>query len=525
MLSGDWVPRDTHQIDYHKLPRVPGKHAVISDVRDRDGAWVHQHAYLAHHGGRYWAMWSDGPGVRKAGTLVGGHRNLVPGHDRAGTRVSFATSLDGVSWSEPGDLSGAPWKDGFGWIARGFWVRGEELLALATHFHAPGYAGPGLSLEAFRWDASMNRWAAKGTVRDDSMNNFPPKKLPSGEWMMTRRDHRRQVSVMIGGVSAFDDWRIKPMASYDGKGRPEEPYWYVLPDGRNVLGLIRDNGGSKFLLRTLSSDNGRTWSRIHRTNFPDATSKFYVHRTSRGYYVMASNSNPRKRDPMTLAVSADGVTFDRLFWLVGNRHIDYPHIIEHDGRLLIAFSGAKQTMEVMSVKLNDLEALAMPGSVALEKPAPGIVQSTKTANHWIDLGDEGATLNIAFEMTVPDRGNEALLRLATASGANRVAMGVDSEGHLVAEVFKARTRGEALPVGRTVLVRARIRSRTSQPDELIVRVESKKRDGVEGNPSDEWVLANREGRSDANLSRSIFSGEGSIRGLRITSDLGQIRDK
>ena len=228
---------------------------------------------------------------------------------------------------------------------------------------------------------------------------------------------------------------------------------------------------------------------------------------------------------MTLAVSADGVTFDRLFWLVGNRHIDYPHIIEHDGRLLIAFSGAKQTMEVMSVKLNDLEALAMPGSVALEKPAPGIVQSTKTANHWIDLGDEGATLNIAFEMTVPDRGNEALLRLATASGANRVAMGVDSEGHLVAEVFKARTRGEALPVGRTVLVRARIRSRTSQPDELIVRVESKKRDGVEGNPSDEWVLANREGRSDANLSRSIFSGEGSIRGLRITSDLGQIRDK
>ena len=35
------------------------------------------------------------------------------------------------------------------------------------------------------------------------MNNFPPKRLPSGEWMMTHRDHPRQVSVMIGGTEAF----------------------------------------------------------------------------------------------------------------------------------------------------------------------------------------------------------------------------------------------------------------------------------------------------------------------------------
>jgi hypothetical protein len=26
------------------------------------------------------------------------------------------------------------------------------LLALASHFNAPGYTGEGLSLEAFRWD-------------------------------------------------------------------------------------------------------------------------------------------------------------------------------------------------------------------------------------------------------------------------------------------------------------------------------------------------------------------------------------
>ena len=193
---------------------------------------------------------------------------------------------------------------------------------------------------------------------------------------MTRRDHQRQVSVMIGGTKAFNDWRFNPLASYDGNGRPEEPYWYILPDGRTIAGLIRDNGRSKFLLRTFSRDNGKTWSKMHRTNFPDATSKFFVHRTSRGYYVMVSNSNPRKRDPLTLAISEDGVVFTKLFWLIGGRHVDYPHIIEHDGHLLIAFSGAKQTMEVMKVSLDELERLAMPESVELDPHLPPVKQDS-----------------------------------------------------------------------------------------------------------------------------------------------------
>ncbi len=351
---------DPTAIDYGRLPRVPAQHAVLDDVRDRAGQWVQQHAYLARHDGRFWAMWSDGPGVPRPGATAEEHRNLVPGHDQAGTRVSFATSEDGVAWSEPRDLSGPPRIEGFGWIARGFWLRDGELLALVTHFRAPGYPGLGLSLEAFRWDDGGDKWVAHGTVLDDSMNNFPPQKLPSGEWMTTRRDHERQVSVMIGGVDGFNRWQVHPLAAYNGDGRPEEPEWHILPDGKNIVGLIRDNGESKRLLRTFSTDNGRTWSPIVRTNFPDARSKFFVHRTSRGYYVMVSNGNPAKRDPLVLSVSDDGLVFTRMFYLVGGRHVDYPHIIEHDGHLLIAFSGAKQTMEVLRVSLTDLDALMAP---------------------------------------------------------------------------------------------------------------------------------------------------------------------
>ncbi|MDF1739885.1 MAG: exo-alpha-sialidase [Verrucomicrobiales bacterium] len=348
---------DPKKIDFSKLTHLPSQHAILSDVRDKAGTRVHQHAYLAYYDGRYWAMWSDGPGGPIQGVDAEKHRNVVPHHDLPGTRNSYATSVDGVNWSEPADLTGPPRVDGFGWIARGLWVRDGELLALSSHFNAPGYPGEGLSLEAFRWNKEANKWEAHGTVLDDAMNNFPPKKLPNGQWMMTRRDHKRQVSVMVGGVEGFDQWKVHPMASYDGKGRPEEPYWYTLPDGKNIVGLIRDNSGSKRILRTFSTDSGESWSPIVQTNFPDATSKFFALRTSRGYHAFVSNANPKRRSPLTLAISKDGLVYTHLFYLVGERHIDYPHMIEEDGYLLIAFSGAKQTMEVLKVDLDDIDRL------------------------------------------------------------------------------------------------------------------------------------------------------------------------
>ena len=210
MLTGPLAEVSAGKIDFGKLPRLKVEHAVVSDVRDRGGKWVHQHGYLVHHGGRFWAMWSDGPGLPQ--TTPEKHRNRVPGHDQPDTRVSYATSDDGLRWSKPQPLSGPPRREGFGWIARGFWVRDGELLALASHFHAPGYTGKGLSLEAFRWDDDADKWIPHGAVFNDTLNNFPPKQLPTGDWMMTRRDHQGHISVIVGGRKAFDDWQVRPVA-------------------------------------------------------------------------------------------------------------------------------------------------------------------------------------------------------------------------------------------------------------------------------------------------------------------------
>lgn len=361
MLAGPWVPADPHAIDFDHLPKVASQHSVVSDVLPAGGHRVNQHNYLVNFAGRFWVMWSDGPGESRG-------QGKVPGHDRAGQQVSFATSPDGLKWGAMANLTGRP-DPGYGWIARGFWIREGQLLALASRYEAPGYAGPGLSLHAWQLEsADPPRWRHLGLVFDDALNNFSPKQLPTGEWMMSRRDGKQDVHYLIGGVEAFNRWQSYPAASYrDGTNRPEEPYWWVLPDNRTIAALYRDNGRSGFLMRGFSTDYGRTWSRPVQTNFPDSTSKFSGVRLPDGRYVLVSNPHPKRRDPLTLAVSRDGLVFTAMGYLVGGRHVDYPHVIEHKGYLYVAFATAKSTVEVLKLPLAEVDRLereqaARPGS-------------------------------------------------------------------------------------------------------------------------------------------------------------------
>ncbi len=362
MLRGAWAPADPHSIDFDHLPRIPVQHAIVSDAHARKG--VNQHNYLIHHEGRFWAMWSDGPRVE----------------DMAGQVVKYSTSPDGLKWDAPKFITGYPPHSGpdspvyntrkpagFRYISRGFWVREGQLLALVALDEAAGFFGPSLELRAFRWEAGAGKWADAGVVQQDAINNFPPQRLPTGEWAMTRRRHDYKdtgVEFLIGGVKALNQWTSVPVvrgAGGDISLKAEEPIWWILPDG-NLEALFRDNGKSGYLFRAFSSDAGRTWSRPVATDFPDARSKLYGFRLKDGRYALVSNSNPKKRDPLTLALSDDGLVFDRLFYVVGGRHVDYPHMIEHDGYLYIAHSGAKMSVEVERVRIADLAALRMPGS-------------------------------------------------------------------------------------------------------------------------------------------------------------------
>ena len=362
MLAGTWVPDDTHKIDFDQLPRIKSQHVVVSDVRASNG--VNQHNYLIHHEGEFWAMWSDGPGFE----------------DQVGQRVKFSTSPDGLSWSEPKFLTPVPpasgpdskyygtrTKKGFRWISRGFWQRGEELYALASLDEAAGFFGSSLNLHAFRLISENETWEDAGVISENTINNFPPQKLPTGQWMMSRRtfDYKKTgVHFLVGGRSGIDQWKSFPVLGSNSELAAEEPLWWLLPDN-NLMALFRDNNRSGYLYRSFSIGDGGNWSTPIKTNFPDATSKIHGLRLHDGRYVLVSNANPKKRDPLVLSISDDGMTFNKMGYLAGGRQVDYPHVMEHEGALFIAFSGEKQSVEVLKIQLEELDRLS---NLSLHQP-------------------------------------------------------------------------------------------------------------------------------------------------------------
>ena len=154
------------------------------------------HNYLTHHDGKYWCLFSHGPVVEDVPTQF----------------ISYATSDDGLKWSEAKPVMPAP-KEPYAYIARGLWLRDGELLALAAHFRDKGAFGVNkeLKLVAYAWDKAAGEWKFQAKLFDDAINNFAPQKLQNGEWLMTRRDARFNVYMLAGGVKALDDWQSFPV--------------------------------------------------------------------------------------------------------------------------------------------------------------------------------------------------------------------------------------------------------------------------------------------------------------------------
>jgi hypothetical protein len=337
---------DPASIDYDALPKLSGEHAVVCPVTDELKFQLHD--YLIHHDGKYWCMFSHGPVVEDVPTQF----------------VSYATSDDGLKWSTPKPVMPAPAAP-YAYIARGFWLRDGELLALVAHFRDKGAFGVNkeLKLEAYVWDKAADAWEFRSVLFEDAINNYAPQKLANGEWMTTRRDSKFNVYMLAGGVKALDDWQSFPVIKRleVPKFSPDEPLWWQLPDGR-LHALFRDNGGSSRLYQAFSSDDGRTWTRPQITNFPNATSKCYPMKLTSGPWAMISNANPQRgRREMYLSLSEDGLTFTKMARLVipaaKATTFQYPHAIEHDGHLLIVFSQKKMQSEVLKVPLEAIEAL------------------------------------------------------------------------------------------------------------------------------------------------------------------------
>ena len=214
-------------------------------------------------------------------------------------------------------------------------------------------------------------WAHRGPLAVDYLLNEGPRRAASGRWLMTGEDHlgRTRVAVCDAPDPAAGPWRLVPVPKGEGGRHKNEPTWFQRRDGSLGL-LLRDDGGSRALWLAESFDGGDSWLAPRITNFPDATSKCHAGWLADGPRYIISNPNPnQERIPLTIALSDDGVVFDRMAVLrdeptaprLSGRFkgpgYQYPNAIEHGGSLHVIYSVNKEDVEVLSVPRSVLEGL------------------------------------------------------------------------------------------------------------------------------------------------------------------------
>ena len=335
---------------------VAGETATV--YRPERGQYQYNHhAAIVHFDGRLFASWS------------GGRLN----EDSPGQTILVATSDDGLTWSDP--VEAVPIPEGRKrWTCGQFWVRGGELWLLGHHCLraryvdgecAPGVCWEDVKTEAFRFNGE--RWEPKGVIVENLYVNEGPRPLPDGAFLMTGENGRHEACVARGGRPGFGDWDLIVVAKRSPTCKMSEPTWFAAGNGTIHL-LMRDDAGSRRIWLSESTDLGRTWSAPVPTDFTDAQSKLVAVSLSDGRLVLVNNpaAGDVRRRLLTVAVSEDGRTFARMHTLrseTGRARLpgmhkvpgaDYPHAIEHDGRLWVIYAVNKEDIELRAIPLDAL---------------------------------------------------------------------------------------------------------------------------------------------------------------------------
>jgi len=346
------------------LELISGVHSEIHRSTESSGFRFCHHPSLVVFRGRLYCSWSNG----------------IVHEDRPGQRVLYASSTDrGRTWSAAKVLS-APVGDRDGCIASGFLVTGQTLVAYYTVRHdypVHNLHNPKNGIFA-RTSADGVNWSNPVRVASGFFIEGP-RRLPNGrlllagehsgpDWNSNRVRMRLLYSDQPDGLAGWQEARIDPTRARPGGLKVfgyTEPCIFVRPDGV-IVSPFRNQSG--FLYASCSQDNGRTWSDPRQTGFPDSTARFSTGRLPDGKLFLISNPGPGRlnRSLLTIALSSDGVTFDRA-WRIrgeptqqrfqGQQKLDgwqYPHALVWRDSLYVAYSVNKEDVRMTRIALKAL---------------------------------------------------------------------------------------------------------------------------------------------------------------------------
>lgn len=343
------------------------EHSVVwrPAVRE-DGAYNH-YACLIHHKGRFYAMWGNHPLAE----------------DAPGQRVLYAHSDEWGKWAASKELFPAP-----GPVAprseKGIhlkpdrWAIVDDKLYAITYVHGAGrypiareVGEEGELGEPFLVD----KLPEKGSLPVYMEGVTDPNPPAIGKRLSQWYKENDQISWWAGAAQG-----AAPRKGIDGASLIEN-FMYRAKDGGLVI-MLRDWGHSRNPVHTnrmyVSFNNGAgKWGIPYPTDIPDSPSRAQAITLDDGTVLLIGNQNVPEydqalyldRDPMTISVSKDGYTFDRVYALrtdsptkyrftgVRGRNPGYGYSssIVHEGWLYTLYSIGKEEMGVTRLPLSALD--------------------------------------------------------------------------------------------------------------------------------------------------------------------------
>jgi hypothetical protein len=372
------------QVTNHRDPAVPRPKLDVERVMlfEPSTEWTYSHhPFLAHFGGRYVAMWSNGR----------------EDEDAPGQRVLMATSPDFVTWTKPAPLVDV--------------TMGErtELVMTSAGFHHHHHHGrliayvgeyeydPAVLVDGRRPRMSAGHrntrlWATTTTdlaawcdpvdLGLAMVPNYGPEPTASGRLIISGNvalPHTDDPSGLAGWTMAgvyppeLADGLVDDSETFHGiskhAGWPVplcETSWFQTDDGV-IHALFRSRTSRLWLSE--STDDGATWSEPVATDFSNGVSKFQFGRLPDGRFFCVCNpdhGSPSQRNPLTVELSDDGSRFDRSL-VLGDEPFaakrpglhkggdyGYPHALIRDGHLHVIYSRQKEAIEAVRVPLSRL---------------------------------------------------------------------------------------------------------------------------------------------------------------------------
>jgi hypothetical protein len=190
--------------------------------------------------------------------------------------------------------------------------------------------------------------------------------LLAGECVGEAREKQRMQFLYTDDRDGLAGWQVASIEPPELKlFGYTEPSFYSRRHG-TIVATLRNYSG--YLHASASADNGQTWTPAKQTDFPDSTARTSAGNLPNGMAYIINNAMPKQfdRSLLTIALSQDGVLFDRAYLLRGEptkRRYDgkhkldgwqYPNAIEWKDTLYVAYSINKEDVSLTRIALKDL---------------------------------------------------------------------------------------------------------------------------------------------------------------------------